>query len=90
LAGYWNATGLLDHLVYPNDVIARHMQNDSSGFDEAGLAYLMRGLMDLTGIEFDVEGRLRSGAKECTGFAQMAVVAAQSVSYTACASACCG
>ena len=34
----------------------------SPGFDEAGLAYLMRGLMDLTGIAFDVEGRLRSGA----------------------------
>jgi hypothetical protein len=57
VAGYWNATGLLDHLVYNDDVIARC---EARGFDEAGLAYLMRGLMDLTGIEFDADGRLRS------------------------------
>jgi hypothetical protein len=39
VAGYWNVTGFLDHLVYPDDVIARNKQDDSPGFDEAGLAY---------------------------------------------------
>jgi hypothetical protein len=36
------------------------------GLDVVSIAYLIRGIMDLVGIEFDLDGRLRSGATDWT------------------------
>jgi hypothetical protein len=64
VASYWNASRDLvdyDGPAYPDDVLARDPPI-TTRLDVASIAYLMRGIMDLAGIEFDVDGRLRSGA----------------------------
>jgi hypothetical protein len=60
LVGHWHSAGVdVDYAgpAYPDDVIAG---DADICFDTRSHAYLVRGIMDLAGIEFDVDGRLRT------------------------------
>jgi hypothetical protein len=56
LVGYWNGGIDAAGPPYPDDVIA---DDPDGNFDARSNAYLLRGIMDLAGIEFTVDGHLR-------------------------------
>jgi hypothetical protein len=53
MAVHWNQDD--EHIAYPDDVIA---SDDEFDFDMRALAHVVRGILDLAGLQFDVEGRL--------------------------------
>jgi hypothetical protein len=60
MAAYWNSPGLVDDPAYPEDVIAATGPEGEDGLsmDDRALAFVVRGLLDLTGRRFDPAGRL--------------------------------
>jgi hypothetical protein len=52
MAVHWNVE---EGPPYPDDVIAGDHESD---FDTRALAHVVRGILDLAGLQFDAEGRL--------------------------------
>ena len=54
---HWNCPGMATDPAYPDDIIA---DGPEGNMDNYATAMVMRGLLDLTGLQFDPEGRLLS------------------------------
>jgi hypothetical protein len=61
MACLWNMPNRLGEPAYPDNVIAGDPTRD---FDARALAHVVRGILDLSGLKFDAEGRLLPGRTE--------------------------
>jgi hypothetical protein len=62
IAVYWNSDGDDGEPPYP-DVILKGFPDPTIGADDNSLALLVRAILELTGLHFDVQGRLLTSLK---------------------------